>query len=194
VAVPPSSTDDRTPVPVSSGAPEVAAGATTADRAPVPRGRRRLDVKLLAASLAIAVGLVLIGFALLRADLGGEDDFPSAIQNVSPVPDAVQVLTQTQVIVDLAEGYEGRLMIDGTELDTVRLDELGNANAEPGTQVDVPPGVVFEPGNGTLTFTPGEGAPIERFADGTHTATVFFWRSEEGPAAARSFTWTFAAV
>ncbi len=192
--MPPSSTDDRTPVPISRGAPEVAAGATTADRAPVPRRRRRLDVKLLAASLAIAVGLVLIVFALLRADLGGEDDFPSAIQNVSPVPDAVQVLTQTQVIVDLAEGYEGRLMIDGTELDTVRLDELGNANAEPGTQVDVPPGVVFEPGNGTLTFTPGEGGPIERFADGTHTATVFFWRIEEGPAAARSFTWTFAAV
>ena len=156
--------------------------------------RRRIDLKLLAASLAIAIGLVLIGIALLRAEFGPQRDLPTAIEGISPVPDAVQVLTQTQVIVDLIDGYEGRLVIDGEQLDTIRLDEIGSANAEPGTQVEVPPGVIFEPGNATLTFTPGEGAPVERFEPGLHDATVFFWRIEEGPGAARSFTWTFEAI
>ena len=170
---------------------ELVAGAAAARARP-----RRVDVKLLLASLAIAIGLVLVGVALLRAETDDpREDLPAAVEDVSPVPDAVQVLAQTQVIADLAEGYEARLTIDGTELETVRLDELGNANAEPGTQVDVPVGVVvFEPGNATLTFTPGEGGPIERFAPGRHTATVLYWKAEDGPDAARSYSWSFEAI
>ena len=156
--------------------------------------RRRVDVKLLLASLAIAVGVVLIGVALLRAESGAEDDYPSAVESVSPVPNAIQVLAQTQVVADLAEGYEGRLVIDRQELETIRLDELGSPNVDPGTQIDVPPGVVFEPGNATLTFTPGEGAPIERFEPGSHLVTVIYWRTDEGPGSARSFSWSFEAI
>ena len=85
-------------------------------------------------------------------------DLPDAIEEITPAPDAVQVLQQTQVVVDLAEGYEGRLIIDDVALATIRLDEVGSVDVEPGEQVDVPPGVVFEPGNGTLTFTPGDPA------------------------------------
>ena len=157
--------------------------------------RRRIDRKLLLASLTIAVGIVLVVFALARAETGSpEDDYPSAVEDVSPVPNAVQVLGQTQVIVDLEEGHEGRMEIDGVALDTIRLDELPTGNVEPGAQIDVPPGVVFEPGNATLTFTPGEGGPIERFQEGRHTATVIFWRSDAGPGSARSYTWSFQAI
>jgi hypothetical protein len=157
--------------------------------------RRRIDRNLLLASLAIAVGIVLIVFALARAETGSpEAAYPSAVEDVSPVPNAVQVLGQTQVIVDLAEGHEGRMEIDGVALDTIHLDELPTANVEPGAQIDVPPGVVFEPGNATLTFTPGEGSPIERFDEGRHTARVIFWRSDAGPDAARSYTWSFQSI
>lgn len=155
---------------------------------------RPIDVKLLIASFAIAAGIVLIGVALLSAESGADDDFPSAIESVSPVPGAVQVLAQSQVVVDLATGYEGRLVIDSREFDTIRLDEIGSADVEPGAQVDVPPGVVFEPGNSTLTFTPGEGAPIERFAPGTHAVSVIYWKIEEGPRAARSYGWSFEVI
>lgn len=155
---------------------------------------RPVDVTLLAASLAIAVGLVLVGVALLSAESGADDDLPGAIESVSPVPGAVQVLAQTQVIVDLVPGYEGRLVIDREEFGTIRLDEIGSPDVEPGAQVDVPPGVVFEPGNATLTFTPGEGAPIERFEPGNHTVSVIFWRTEEGPSSARSYAWSFQAI
>jgi hypothetical protein len=159
------------------------------------RERRRVDPKLLAASVAIALGIVLIGVALVRSVTGDEAaDLPAAVEAVMPVPSAVQVPQQSQVVVDLEAGYEGRLILDDVALDTVRLDELAAVDVEPGEQVDVPPGAVFEPGNATLTYTPAEGAPVERFAPGNHVVTVIYWRSEEGPSRARSFNWSFTAV
>jgi hypothetical protein len=159
------------------------------------RERRRVDPKLLAASVAIALGIVLIGVALVRSVTGDEAaDLPAAVEAVMPVPSAVQVPQQSQVVVDLEAGYEGRLILDDVALDTVRLDELAAVDVEPGEQVDVPPGAVFEPGNATLTYTPAEGAPVERFTPGNHIITVIFWRSEEGPSRARSFSWSFTAV
>ena len=156
---------------------------------------RRLDLRLLAASMAIAVGLVLIGVALSRSVTGDEAaDLPDAIESIFPPPDAVQVLQQTQVVVDLAEGFEGRLIIDDLALATIRLDEVGSVDVAPGEQVDVPSGVVFEPGNGTLTFTPGDPATIERFDPGSHTVTVIYWRTVEGEGAARSYTWSFNVI
>jgi hypothetical protein len=169
----------------------VATPTTTTARRP----RRRLDPKLLAASLAIAVGLVLIGVALVQSVTGEEAaDLPAAIESVTPVPAAVQVPQQSQVIVDLESGYEGRLVVDDVALDTVRLDELVSIDVEPGEQVDVPPGAVFEPGNATLTYTPADGAPVERFTPGSHLVRVIYWLSEEGPARARSYSWSFVAV
>jgi hypothetical protein len=157
--------------------------------------RRRIDPKLLLASLAIATGLVLIALALVRAVTGDEAaHLPAAIETVTPAPAAIQVPQQSQVIVDLVSGYEGRLVIDDVELPTVRLDTLGSLDVEPGEQIDIPPGVVFEPGNSTLTYTPTEDAPIERFAPGNHVITVIYWPTEQGPDRARSFRWTFTAV
>lgn len=156
---------------------------------------RRLDRSLLVASLALAVGLVLIGLAVVGSVTGDEAaDLPDSIEDITPAPDAVQVLQQTQVVVDLAEGYEGQLSVDGVALDTIRLDELAAVDIEPGEQVDVPPGAVFEPGNGTLTFTPGEGTAVEAFAPGSHTVSVVYWRTIEGRDAARTYGWIFEVV
>jgi hypothetical protein len=159
------------------------------------RGPRRIDRQLAIASLAIAVGLVLIGWAVLRGVTGdGSRALPAAIDQVSPVPGAVQVLAQAQVVADLAEGYEGRLRIDGVEFPTMRMEELTNDAVEPGEQVEIPPGVVFEPGNDTLTFTPGPGLEIERFDEGEHRVTVTYWPVERGEGAARSYSWAFDVV
>jgi hypothetical protein len=159
------------------------------------RTRRRVDPKLLVASLVIAIGLVLIGYALLRAVTGDEAaNLPPAVEEVTPSPAAIQVPQQSQVVADLKAGYEGRLVIDGVQLPTIRLDQLGSVDIEPGEQIDVPPGVLYEPGNATLTYTPSENAPIERFESGPHTVTVIYWLSEQGPSRARSFTWTFTSV
>jgi hypothetical protein len=189
VAAPPARTDDAA---VDDPALEPAPASRRRRR----RRRRPIDVKLLFASLAIALGVVMIGFALLRAETGGDiDDLPEAIERITPVNNAVQVLSQTEVFVDLEDGYEGRLIIDQLELETARLDELAGANPRPGSQVETPPGVViFDQGSATLTYVPVDGAPIERFDDGVHTATVVYWPIEDGEQAARSFTWSFQVV
>jgi len=157
--------------------------------------RRRFDRTLLFASLGLTVGMVLIVLGLLRSVTGDEvTNLPDAIEEINPTPDAAQVLQQTSVSVDLAEGYEGELTVDGVALETIRLDELSPIDAEPGEQIDVPPGAIFEPGNGTLSFRPGEGTGIDSFDPGVHNVTVRYWRSVEGPDSARSYTWTFMVI
>lgn len=156
--------------------------------------RRRIDWKLALAALPISIGLALIGFGLLRS-VSGDDvtNLPDAIEGITPTPDAVQVLAQTNVIVDLAEGYEGRLIVDGVQFETQAMEDL-IANPEPGTQVDIPAGVVFERGNAVLTFTPGPDIEIKRFSEGSHTVQVIYWRTEIGESDARSYTWVFNIV
>jgi hypothetical protein len=166
------------------------------DPPPVRRRRRfAVDKKLAVASLAIAIGLVLIGWAVLRGVTGDDvSELPEAIERIVPVPDAVQVLAQSQVVVDLEEGYEGRLTIDGLDFPTLRMEELTDDDVEPGEQVEIPAGVVFEPGNDTLTFTPGPGIEIERFDEGLHDVRVIYWPADRGEGAARSYSWSFNVV
>jgi len=155
---------------------------------------RRIDPKLLAASLAIAAGLVLIGFGLLTAVTGDEvTNLPAEIEQISPVPDAVQVPQQTQVVVDLEAGFFGRLVIDGVAFETVTLGE-GSIEVEPGEQIDLGPGTIYEPGNATLTFTPTANGPIDAFAPGQHTVEVVYWDLELGEDRAEDYDWTFTVV
>ena len=156
---------------------------------PVPRQVRRPQWTLLILSLVIACCLVAIGVAFSIAVTGDEgQNLPEQIERVSPVKSGQPVPAQTQVFVDLLPGYEGVLVIDGLELETVSLDEL---QAEPGQQVTLPPTTVFEPGNATLTFTPSPEAPITEFTQGEHIVQVIFWKTIEGRAASSSYTWSF---
>jgi hypothetical protein len=159
--------------------------------------RRRLDVKLLIASLGIAAGVVLI-VAGFRSSVTGDDEqnLPDNIEAIDPVRSATQVPQQSQVFVDLATGFEAVLVIDGVELPTVSLDNPGStvAPGQAGQQLSLPPGAVFEPGNVTLTFTPGDDQLIPQFDTGEHSATVLYWKREDGRNRARSFTWSFYVV
>lgn len=145
--------------------------------------------------MVIAIGLVGIGYGLAVSVTGDEaNPLPASLEVVEPVPDAVQVLQQSNVFVDLAPGFTGRFVIDGNEIETVSLDEVGSLTAEPGQQIDIPPVTVYEPGNATLTFTPSAGGPIETFSSGVHAATVVYWLVEDGPARSRTYSWTFTVV
>jgi hypothetical protein len=163
--------------------------------------RRRIDLKLLVASLVIAGGLVLV-VAGVRASVTGDEqqNLPEAIQQIEPVRDATQVPNQSKVFVDLVTGYEAALVIDGIELPTVSFDDAAAETPPGGTvgngapQLVLPPGAVFEPGNVTLTFNPGDDQLITEFSSGPHTATVLYWKIEDGRNAARTFSWTFYVV
>ncbi|MEX2625706.1 MAG: hypothetical protein WD225_02420 [Ilumatobacteraceae bacterium] len=157
---------------------------------PSRRGpRRRIDRGLLVASLAIAAGLVLAGLGV-AVSITGDDraDYPSAVEAVDPVPDAVSVPPQTSVFVDLDQGYTGVLVINGVEIPTFRI---GQAEVEPGRQVDVPPATIFEPGNATLTYTPSGDGPVARFEPGRQQVELIYWREDESRARAQSFGWLF---
>lgn len=159
--------------------------------------RRSIDVKLLIASFVIAAGIVLVilGF---RASVTGreEQQLPDAIEEVEPIRGATQTPSQSDVFVDLLPGYDAVLVLNGVELETVSLDDLGTGTSvpRPGEQLAVPLAVIHEPGNNTFSYTPTEGAPIERFEVGLNTAEVIYWKTIEGRGRARSYTWTFTVV
>jgi hypothetical protein len=127
-----------------------------------------------------------------------QQDLPDTIESINPVRGATQVLQQSSVFVDLAEGYEGELTIDGVVIPTLSLDELSSApgvsTPQPGEQITLPPVAVYEPGNATITYTPVEDGPIEQFESGQHTVSVRYWPITEGESRARSFTWDFYVV
>lgn len=160
--------------------------------------RRRLDRGLLAASFVIAAGLVLIVYGFTSAVTGNDGiDRPEAIESVQPVENAIQVLQQDQIVVDLQSGFEARLVVDGIELPTTIIGQSEvdpSAQPEPGQQIDLPTTAVFDPGNAVLSFQPVDGALIESFSEGEHEVTVFFWPIEDGPQQARAYTWTFNVV
>jgi hypothetical protein len=156
--------------------------------------RRKLDWKMLLASLGIAAGLVLVAVGVSASVTGREEQkLPDAIEEITPIRGATQAPQQTTVFVDLQEGYMAELVIDDVLLETVSLADLG-VLGEPGQQVTLPPKAIFEPGNFTISYTPVEDGPIEKFSPGQHTATVRYWRAVEGPTKARSYTWTFYVV
>lgn len=171
-------------------------GAEPADAGPRPK--RRFDRGLFIASLVIACGLALIIFGLTSALTGTDGvDRPEAIESVQPVENAVQVLRQDQIIVDLVAGYEARLVVDGIPIPTTVIGQSDvdpNVQAQPGQQIDVPTTAVFDPGNAVISFQPVEGAVIETFTQGTHEATVYFWKIQEGPDQASSYSWTFEVI
>ena len=149
--------------------------------------RVRLDRRRLVLSLVLAAALVGIWFALTTAETDPERKLPAGVENVSPA-DGELVLRQTQVIVDLAPGYRGKLFIDGQEIPVVERPNDGRPDDGTGpTPVDG----VFDPAQNTITFTPTVGATIEEFAPRAHQVTVSFWRFEESPEAASNYSWSF---
>ena len=177
--------------------PQELDSSTDAPASPA-RPKRRIDRGLLLASLAIAIGVILVIFALTSARTGDDGiDRPDAIESVQPVENAVQVLQQERVVVDLQPGYEARLVIDGIELPTTVIGESDVDPFEqpaPGEQIDLPTTAVFDPGNNVISFQPVEGALIESFSEGLHEVQVVFWKIEDGPEQALSYRWEFTVI
>lgn len=132
-----------------------------------------------------------MGFALSLAVTGDEGaHLPDQIERIEPVSGATQTPAQTSVFVDLVSGYEGVLVIDGLELETVNLNDLRDPT-KPGQQITLPPTTVYESGNATLTFDPSPESTITTFTQGRHVVQVIYWETVEGRGSARSYSWSF---
>lgn len=153
------------------------------------RLRRPIDRGLLLASMGLALGIGAIGFAFSSAVTGkASTGLPEAIENIAPQRDD-DVLRQAQIMVDLAAGYAGRLVIDNREIDVVEVAAVEVAGQSDEVNQDV---LVtrFDPGSRILTYQPQEGAPITSFAAGIHQVVAIYW-PVASPEEARSFTWQF---
>ncbi len=143
--------------------------------------------------MVIAAGFVFVVLGLNSSVTGkAAQKLPPQLETITPVRSASQVQSQENIVVDMVTGYTGTLQVDGVLLKTVGLDTL--SNDKPGQEVKIPPDVIFEPGNNTLTFTPTKGAPIEEFVTGVNTVVLTYWKISEGPSFAKTFTWQFTVV
>jgi hypothetical protein len=162
---------------------------------PQPARRRRITVERVVISSGIAIGLLLVWIGL-NAGTTGRDAlrYPDAIIDISPAPNDRQVLSQTEILVDLMDGYEAVLVLDDIELPVTRLEDVAGLGVEPGQQIESPPTAIYDQGNSLIRFEPREGAPIERYGVGVHQAKVIFWKIELGRNAARSYSWSFEVL
>ncbi len=162
------------------------------DGAPTGLPRRRFDRGLLIASLVIAAGLTLVVWGFFTATTGDEGvDRPAEIESISPVENAVQVLQQEGIVVDLEFGYAAVLIVDGIELETTDISRIVT---NPGQLRTIPPTATYDPGNAVISFVPSDGAVITEFSQGRHQARVVYWKLEEGRENARAYNWSFVVV
>lgn len=139
--------------------------------------RQRL---IIAALLIIAVG------GLVWAGMHTDQETPdirttgkTSAPVVAQVPKAGdEVLRQSQVGVQLRPGFEGDLTIEGHVIPRDQLVGKGAKNEAP-----TPPEYIF--------FTPAAGQELERLPSGNVCASVRYWRTSEGDAAAQTFQWCF---
>lgn len=157
--------------------------------------RRKISVEQIVISAGIAVGLILVILGLNAATTGRDAlGYPDEIVDISPAPNDRQVLSQTEIIVDLADGYEAVLVLDGIELPVTRLEDVSGRLAEPGQQVELPPTAIYDQGNSLIRFEPQDGALVERYSQGVHDVQVIFWKIEDGRGTARSYSWSFEVL
>ena len=160
---------------------------------PVPRIKFKLETLLVSAGIALGVVLIIMG--VNAATTGREAlGYPDAIINVSPAPNDRQVFSTTEISVDLEDGYQARLTIDGLDIPTTNLEDIAGLTAEPGQQVEIPPTAIYDQGNSLVRFQPTGGAVLEEYDTGVHNVTVTYWRIVDGEATARSYSWKFEVL
>jgi hypothetical protein len=189
--------DERGPgaMDLSGAVPAVSEPTAGGRSVRVWRGQPRSKVIssiVVSAAFALGIALVLVG---VGNSVTGRDqsNLPAEIERVQPAL-GDKVLNQANIVVDLAPGYTGRLVIDDLELvteSTAQAEPAGGSGAPPTTAVFNPDVVRFDAGTNTLSFQPGPQSVIERFGVGRHLVRVIYWKQTESEVSSFSYTWYF---
>lgn len=174
-------TEDRP----SEGGPEVRQVLVpTALNSPVVEILRRVGIVL-----ALALGVFLLIKAAERDDTTVPDDTGNArVVAVTPLPDA-QAPRQSQVGVDLAEGFDGRLTIAGTPIPEEQLD--GARDPASLTEEQLRKYGIRPNNRNHLFFTPGPGKVFESIPEGEVTVIVTYHRDRQPTVDVGTYSWTF---
>lgn len=159
-----------------------------ADDAPVPepaQTREETRKPKLARPAQLAIVTVLILGALAGIFFTGRIAVTGLDSSSENLPDSVdrlipgsgqQVLRQSQVGIDVADGYDAWLQING--VDVRGADE----------------GLIKDTGTGLVQFQPGPGRLIESLNPGQNCVIAFVWDQVEGESTAKPVSWCFDAT
>ena len=125
------------------------------------------------AMLALAVGGMVIAITNGRTSPTALSDREAAIDALVPNQGA-DVLRQSTVGIDVAEGYMARLIVNGVQI--------------PDDQIDADMGL------GRFFFTPGPGQVIETLNGGQNCVVALYWLAAAGSESAESTRWCFSAA
>lgn len=125
------------------------------------------------ALIAVAVAGMAIAIGNGRTSPTAQADRSDAVDAFIP-NEGADVLRQSTVGIDLADGYQARLMINGTNIPD---DQLSG-----------------DRGLGQYLFTPAPGLVLESLSGGQNCVIATYWRAAEGPERGQTVRWCFSAA
>jgi hypothetical protein len=132
----------------------------------------------------IIIAVLLVGavagifFTGRMAITGGNEasgSLPDSVDRLIPASGS-EVLRQSQVGIDVADGYDAYLQINGVEVRTAE------------------DGLIKDLGTGLILFQPGPDRPVEELNTNQNCVVAFVFDQLEGPSAAQPVTWCFEAT
>ncbi len=168
-------------------AAEQAAGPPADPPAPVeiggwPTWLRRSFTALV---LVLAVGLAAWGMGVVETG-GGQDELDPAVISLFPTSDA-QALRQTAVGAELAQGYDGRLTVNGVEIPEEQMD--GARDPSTVDPADLAKNGLRPNNRNHVFFKPGPGKVVEELQQGTVTITLRYFK-ERKEDTSRTLSWS----
>jgi hypothetical protein len=142
-------------------------------------GLRLTDVQrrvVIAVILVVAlVGIVVATRMAVTGDDSTSEALPDNVDRVIPASGA-EVLRQATVGIDVADGYDAYLVINGVEITTAE------------------DGLIKDLGTGLVQFIPGPGKPVETLSSERNCVIAMVWDQTEGQSAASPVNWCFTAA
>lgn len=137
-----------------------------------PRSRNAIGAVVIIAAI---VGMVFTFRLAVTGDGNTSLALPDSVDRLIPAS-GDEVLSQSEIGVDLATGFDAYLIVNGTEI----RDE------EDGLQREL--------GLGTVTYQPGAGKPIEALQPDKNCVIAMIWPQRDGPESAEPLSWCFTAA
>ncbi len=134
--------------------------------------RRVILTVLIVGSL---VGLFFTGKAAVTGGSESSSALPAVVDRLIP-PSGSEVPRQSQVGIDVADGHDAYLQINGVEIRTAE------------------DGLIKDLGTGLVQFQPGPGKPVEELNSGQNCIVAFVYDETDGPETAQPVSWCFEAV
>jgi hypothetical protein len=121
------------------------------------------------------VGLFYTGRWAVTGPDSTSGSLPDSVERLIPASGS-EVLRQSQVGLDVAEGYDAYLVVNGVEIRTAE------------------DGLIKDLGTGLILFQPGPNTPVESLNQGENSVVAYVFDEREGPTVAQPVSWRFEAT